>query len=199
MVLALGIVASSALVLSGCGKDGEKKQEENVVKIEEIVGNYEGVVKQTIKDVKVTPAEKKDEVMKDLQSDFKAEEREAFKLEKNPLDPKGVVIKDDDFTITFKDALSVENGVLFNIADFKYVEKTGSGKEEGKLTFKKGRSLYYLEVNGKKTATYDALYNKAAKSFNYALDVVLQYKNEIEGKKVEVSATIEVEFEGKKK
>lgn len=189
-LLLSGVVICAALVFGGC-----KKQEENVVNVDEVIGSYQGTVEKSVKDVESSVPEVKDKLTEMLQGEIGGKGKTEFKLEKNPADSKTVIMKDDDFTVVFKDALATVNGILFNIADFKHTEKDGAVV----LTFKKGRSLYDLTVNGKKTASYDACYSKNEQSFNFALEARVESKAEVEGKEVKISATVEFEFKAKKK
>lgn len=200
-----------ALGGSGCEKEKEKKgKEAEVTEVtkapkvpekpkvasSEVVGAYSGELRPKIKDLKVTPETYKDLVTKQLEGNVKSE---AIKiaLEKNPNNSTSVLLKEFLFPLSFTSGLGVENGMLFNVEP---LDKGATVKQEGPLvvTFKGGAKLYCLLENGRATAMYDAYYDKAKQTFNFATEMEIKFSDDINGEKVECIALVEAKSEGKK-
>ena len=99
----------------------------------------------------------------------------------------------------------MSNGVLFNVMRLtKGADEDQSDEVEYSLKYslERGAQMYYLEVNGKKTKLYDALYEINKNSF--ALSLQLKLRLDVKPKdtklpKLTVTTVGSYEFEGKKK
>ena len=209
--MALAVVGS-ALLFAGCSKD-DKKQGDSVP-ISECVGTYEGQMKIAFSDIETPDLSAYPDGIKKLVGNYVAElknghtDKFSFNLTQNPSDKKGIILTEvakNPEVVYFTEGESVSNGVLFNVMRLtKGADEDQSDEVEYSLKYslERGAQMYYLEVNGKKTKLYDALYEINKNSF--ALSLQLKLSLDVKPKdtklpKLTVTTVGSYEFEGKKK
>lgn len=182
----VGFILAATAVLAtslACEKEEENKKKDFR---DEIVGTYRGDAKLEVEIVAPIPEELPDELKRISQKDSKT-----IEIIKDPVDPKGIISKDDDYPIEFVSGEEVSNGALFNIKNIKVTERT---KEGDLIKVLGGKELYWLLVNGKKTKLYHASFDSDKKSFHFALNVEMEITSD--GVTLKYAGTIS--FEGKK-
>lgn len=175
--MALAVVGSS-LLFAGCSKD-DKKQGDSVP-ISGCVGTYEGQMKIAFSDLKTPDLSAYPDKIKKLVEDLVAElndgttEKFTFNLTQNPSDKKGIIpteVGSNPDVVYLTEGESASNGVLFNVTNLMKEANEDNTEEieySLKYSLERGAQIYYLEVNGKKTKSYDALYDSNKELFSFA-------------------------------